>query len=78
ILDVPVEFTAAQGDFANGAFNITLSDLTEQGSVVLEESTNMMKWIPIYTNPPAFGQIHFTDTTTNSLIRYYKAVVLPP
>jgi hypothetical protein len=33
---------------------------------------------PIYTTPPAVGQIYFTDATTNSLIQFYKAVIIPP
>jgi hypothetical protein len=78
ILDMPVSFVETPGDFANGQFIIVLTDLTGQGIVVIEASTNLVQWTPVYTNPPAFGQLQFSDATTNSLIRYYKAVILPP
>jgi hypothetical protein len=78
ILDVPVSFAQDPASIINGEFNIMLNNLTGQGTVVVQASTNLMQWISVYTNPPAFGQIQFTDSMTNSLIRYYRAVIIPP
>jgi len=78
VLDVPVSFVEDPSSFANEQFNIVLTDLTGQGIVVIEASTDLVLWTPVYTNPPAFGQLHFTDATSNSLIRFYKAVIYPP
>jgi hypothetical protein len=78
LLNVPVAFVVAPVGFSNGQLNIVLTDLTGQGTVVVESSTNLLQWTPIYTNPPAFGQIYFTNSITNSLLQFYKAVVTPP
>jgi hypothetical protein len=45
---------------------------------MIQPSTNLVRWIPIYANLPAFGQIKLTNSMTNSLTRFYEAVILPP
>jgi hypothetical protein len=78
VLDVPVSFAEDPASIINGEFNFMLNNLTGQGTVVVQASTNLLQWISVYTNPPAFGQIQFMDSMTNSLIRYYRAVIIPP
>jgi hypothetical protein len=78
VLNVPVSFAETSAAIVNGQFHITLTNLTAQGTVVIKASTNLVQWTPIYTNPPTFGQIHFTDAITNAVGRCYKAVIVPP
>jgi hypothetical protein len=78
VLGVPVSFAADPAAIVNGQIDIVLDNLTGQGTVVIQASTNLVQWVPIFTNPPAFGQVQFTNAMTNSLIRFYKAVVTPP
>jgi hypothetical protein len=81
VLGVPVSFVTSSGGihFSNGQLHLTLSGLTGQGSVLIETSTNLTQWTPIFTNPPGFGEIQFTDAaTTNFRSRYYRAITPGP
>jgi len=80
VLGVPVSFVTNSGgtQYSNGQLHLTLSGLTGQGPVVIEASTNLTQWSPVFTNPPGFGTIQFVDPTAgNYLQRYYRAVVSP-
>jgi hypothetical protein len=60
---------------ANGQANFQIGNLTGQGAVVIEASTNLIEWQPIFTNPPGFGAAGFTDVgASNYPNRYYRAV----
>jgi hypothetical protein len=51
-----------------------LTNLTGQGVIVLEASSNLTQWTPIYTNPAAFGAAPFIDSAAgNYPFRYYRA-----
>jgi hypothetical protein len=76
VLGVPVSFVTNSGciRFSNGQFYLSLSGLTGQGPVLIEVSTNLPQWTPIFTNPPAFGTIQFVDpSTAGNRYRYYRA-----
>jgi hypothetical protein len=76
VLGVPVSFVTNAGgmQFSNGQFYLSLSGLTGQGPVLIETSTNLTQWTPIFTNPPGFGTIQFVDpNASNSAFRYYRA-----
>jgi len=78
ILGVPVSFSTSGEDirYINGQFLIKLIDLTGQGPLVMETSTNLTDWSPIFTNPAAFGEIKFADpVATNNPQRFYRALV---
>jgi hypothetical protein len=81
VLGVPVSFVTSSGgiQFSNGQLHLTLSGLTGQGSVLIETSTNLTQWTPIFTNPPGFGSAQFVDpSTTNRPYRYYRATTPGP
>jgi hypothetical protein len=80
ILGFPVSFvTSTDGiSFANGQLSAPLTDLTGQGPVVIQASTNLIDWLPILTNPPAFGQMLFTiPSGTNYPFRFFRALTPP-
>jgi hypothetical protein len=81
VLGVPVSFVTTSGgiQFSNGQLHLTLSGLTGQGAVVIETSSNLTLWTPIFTNPSGFGTIQFVDpTAANSRHRYYRATTPSP
>jgi hypothetical protein len=59
---------------ANG-FLLNLYVTNNIGSTVVYASTDLTDWTPIYTNPPAAGNIQFLDSgATNCPMRFYRAV----
>jgi len=81
VLGVPVSFVTSSGSiqYSNGQFHLTLSGLTGQGSVLIEASTDLTQWTPVFTNPPGFGTIQFVDpATANFRSRYYRATTPGP
>jgi uncharacterized repeat protein (TIGR03803 family) len=80
ITNVPVSFATGGGalQYGGGRFTVLLTNLTGQGTVVIDASTNLKSWTPIFTNPPAFGQCPFADDTASGWpSRFYRARVLP-
>lgn len=72
VLDVVTMFGGIQA--SNGKIVLVLTGLTGQGTVVVDASTNLADWTPIFTNMAAFGAIDFVDTNaSNSTYRYYRA-----
>ena len=43
-----------------GGFGFTLNSLTNQ-TIVVEASTNLVNWQPIWTNPPPGASTNFVD-----------------
>jgi hypothetical protein len=56
-----------------GGFQLTVTGAA--ASTVIEASTNLVNWIPVYTNTPPFTYTNFD--TTSYLMRFYRAVVGP-
>ena len=57
----------------NGAFTLTITGTTN--SEIIQASTNLMNWVPIYTNLAPYS---FTDPKkTNFPYRFYRAVTGP-
>lgn len=74
---VPIIFLSKSGStvYTNGQFIGLIGSLTGQGQVIVQTSSNMMDWVPIFTNPPTFGTLLFTDTlASNSLSGFYRAL----
>jgi hypothetical protein len=43
--------------------------------VVIDASTNLTQWVPIFTNPPGFGTVNILDTNAGIYQeRFYRAV----
>lgn len=58
----------------NGSFGFLLKYLSGHGPILIEASTNLMDWEPIYTNLPVTGSLEYFDTgITNQRLRFYRA-----
>jgi hypothetical protein len=72
----PVSFLTSAGalGYFGGRFTLQLTNLTGQGQVVIDASTNLLQWVPIYTNPSTFGTFSFIDTNAAAFpLRFYRA-----
>ncbi|MGD0813866.1 MAG: glycosyl hydrolase 53 family protein [Verrucomicrobiota bacterium] len=77
VTGVPASFLSGPGalQFSNGQFLFSLTGLTGQGAVVIDGSTNLVQWIPILTNPSAFGAAAIVDSNASNFHqRFYRAV----
>jgi len=62
---------------ANGTFRMLLSGGSVSNAVV-QASSNLLNWLPIFTNPAALGPREFTDFgASNYPFRFYRAVQPP-
>lgn len=67
-------FNSAGLTLTNGSFAWQLDRLSGHGNIVIYASTNLMNWIPIFTNPPQIGSLMIIDPdATNIPARYYRA-----
>ena len=58
---------------SNGTFRLTITGPLY--STIIQASTNLVNWVPVYTNTPPFT---FTDTNASSYpYRFYRAVLGP-
>jgi hypothetical protein len=58
---------------ANG-FQLQLDGLTGHGSIIFYASTNLVDWLPIFTNPPVAGSLQFIDSNAlNTSFLFYRA-----
>jgi hypothetical protein len=76
ITNEPVSFLTGGSAlrFSGGKFILQLTNLTGQGQVVVSASTNLLQWVPIFTNPSGFGAFTVTDTAAGTFPhRYYRA-----
>lgn len=65
---------SATASYLDDGFQCKLSALSGHGSLVIYSSSNLVDWMPLWTNPPVVGDLNFKDlTATNSLIRFYRA-----
>jgi hypothetical protein len=60
--------------FTNGGFQLSLSQLSGHGNVIIETSTNLIDWQPVYTNAPVLGSLQYRDVeSSNFPARFYRA-----
>jgi uncharacterized repeat protein (TIGR03803 family) len=77
ITNVPLSFvtSASAAQYSAGQFAFTLTNLTGQGTLVIEASSDLRQWTPIFTNPPAYGTLPFIDANAGAYTdRFYRAV----
>jgi len=73
---VPPQLTPHVAAGSGGAFRLTVTTSSGQ-PVIIQGSTNLVNWIPIYTNLSG-GSFDFTRfDSTNYPIRFYRAVTGP-
>jgi hypothetical protein len=59
--------------WTSSGFVLQLNGTNSLGSTIISASTNLMSWMPIYTNAPTNGAIMFLDpTSTNFMDRFYR------
>jgi uncharacterized repeat protein (TIGR03803 family) len=76
ITNVPVSFVVGAGalSYAGGQAMLELTNLAGQGDVVIDASTDLIQWTPIFTNSPGFGAMQFIDTDAAAYAnRFYRA-----
>jgi len=61
----------------NRFFNLYMSDVTNQGSVVIETSTNLSAWSPVATNPAIGNPLSYSFSTTNKPRGFFRAKMIP-
>jgi hypothetical protein len=77
VTGVPAAFSSIPGSLQlnNGQFQFSLTGLTGQGAVEIDASTNLLQWIPIFTNPSAFGGATIIDSNAGNFPqRFYRAL----
>jgi hypothetical protein len=76
LTNFPVSFVTSAGAMSRsgGKFMMQLTNLAGQGAVVISASTNLLQWVPIYTNPSGYGTVSFTDSNAGAFPhRFYRA-----
>jgi alpha-tubulin suppressor-like RCC1 family protein len=70
------QFDTSSGNMfmSSQGFNFQLDGLTGHGSVIIFASTDLLTWLPIFTNPPTTSAIQILDTNAVYLpFRFYRA-----
>ena len=59
---------------ANGVVQLTVVGVAPGTTTVVEESSNLVTWVPVVTNTATTGSFSVTDSTsTNSATCFYRA-----
>jgi len=59
---------------STNGFHLTLDGVLTTNPVVIFGSTNLLNWVPLFTNSATTGSVHFLDfTATNLPARFYRA-----
>ena len=62
----------------NGTLQIRVDDVLQPGTLVIEASTNLAEWAPVFTNTTPTNVLFYTDPDAGSLpTRYYRAFQFP-
>ena len=75
-----MEFAIGGGNLllTNGTFQMLLENVPPAGTLVIEASTNLADWWPLFTNTTPTNLVFFTDPdATNYARRFYRAVWTP-
>ncbi len=58
----------------NGNFCMRVAGLSGQGNVIIQASSNLVNWQPVFTNPPVTGTLTYLDPAANGRpLRFYRA-----
>ena len=73
---IPVAISNSLPQIANGRFSFDYS--ADPGLVYLiQNSSNLVDWVPLGTNTAAINPVHFTDELIFDLSRFYRVSRLP-
>ena len=62
----------------NEAFRLRLVGMSQTSAVLIEASTNLVNWTPVFTNTTPTTLIKYSDrVTTNQTYRFYRALEIP-
>ncbi len=62
----------------SGTFQMRVDDVLQPGTLVIEASTNLAGWSPVFTNTAPSNVLFYTDPDAgNHLGRYYRAFQFP-
>jgi hypothetical protein len=70
------QFDTSPGNMfmSSEGFVFQLGGLTGHGPIIIFASTDLLSWLPIFTNPPVVGTMQFSDTNAAYLpFRFYRA-----
>jgi hypothetical protein len=74
VLEAPPRFASPQ--LINGTFQAAVNNLTGQGTLVIESSTDLVQWIPLQTNTiSGLGYPFSTSWDTNAPAGFFRARV---
>lgn len=75
MLALAPEFNRAASSFSAGSFSLQVDQLSGHGAVVIFASTNLVDWIPVFTNAPHAGSLQFLDSSApGNASRFYRAL----
>jgi hypothetical protein len=56
-------------------FELQVGGVLAKNSLVIYASTNLINWLPIFTNPPTTGSLLFLDTNAANIpLQFYRAI----
>ena len=62
----------------SGTFQMRVDDVLQPGTLVIEASTNLTGWVPVFTNTTPTNVLFYTDPEAGSLrTRFYRAFQFP-
>jgi uncharacterized delta-60 repeat protein len=62
----------------NGAFQLRVDDELQPGTLVIEASTNLAGWAPVFTNTTPTNVVFYTEPdASNNAARFYRAYQFP-
>ena len=65
-------------ELTNGTFHIRVEDVLQLGTLVIEASTSLAGWLPIFTNTTPTNVLLYTDPEAGSFSnRFYRAFQFP-
>ena len=79
LTNVPASIASSPSamQYSGGLFTLLVTNLTGQGTIILESSSDMKTWTPLATNPPAYGPLPFTDPNATNSAHFYRARIVP-
>jgi hypothetical protein len=74
---VPSPVLTALG-LTNGSFQVRVDNVLQSGTLVLQASTNLQSWTPVFTNTTPTNMVFYADpNTAGHLWRFYRALQFP-